>query len=218
MSWSNEAATEGASTGFLSRYVYADPAAFKQQLAVNWGWIMAAGALNLVGGIMALCSPIAATVTILGLLAFGMIFLGITNMFGVFYFEQCYRVPAFVGGLFIALLGILMAANVFLSLSVLTILVAITYMLEGIARSAIALLNRDMYGRMSVLISGISAILLSLIIISAFPVSSEYTLGILLGVNWITYGVQRIFLGMYGRATSNQALATSSGGDYMNAP
>lgn len=214
MSSTNELPTGGL--------LYVDPVALQQQLAVNWGFLLAVGALNLVGGILALCAPISATVTILGILTIFMIFFGCVNMCGVCYLEQCYRVPAFVGGFFIALLGVLMASNVVQSLVVLTILVAITYMLEGLARSTLALLNRDMPGWGATLISGICAILLSIIIITAMPTSAAYTLGILLGVNWVTYGIQRIALGMIGRATSNEALtnapAATTGGDYATAP
>lgn len=171
---------------------------------------MAVGVLNLVGGILALFCPILATVTILNLLTFGMIFLGTVNMFGFCYLEECYRIPAFISGFMLALLGVLMASNVILSLALLTLLVAIIYMLEGLVRSAIALKNRDMPGFMSVLISGISAIILSLIILAGFPASSEYTLGILLGCNWVIWGIQRISLGNMGRKTANAALANSS--------
>jgi uncharacterized membrane protein HdeD (DUF308 family) len=211
--------TNELSTGGL---LYVDPVALKQQLAANWGFLIAVGALNLAGGILALIAPISATVAILSILTMFMIFFGCVNMCGICYLEQPYRVPAFIGGFFIALLGVLMASNVVQSLMVLTILVAITYMLEGLARSTLALLNRDMPGWGATLISGICAILLSIIIIGAFPTSSEYTLGILLGVNWVTYGIQRITLGMMGRATSNEALANApaanTDGDYVNAP
>jgi uncharacterized membrane protein HdeD (DUF308 family) len=197
-----------------------DPAALEMQLARSWGWMMAAGAINLVGGIMALCAPITATLAFLGLLTFGMILMGSINMCGVCYLEECYRVPAFLGGFFIALLGVLMASNVVESLMVITILVAVSYMLEGVIRSILAFKNRDMPGWTSVLVSGISAILLSFIILAAFPMSSEYTLGILLGVNWVTWGVQRIVLGMVGRAKANQALesAGTGGAEYVGAP
>ena len=197
-----------------------DSAAFEMSLARSWGWIIAAGVINLIGGIMALFAPITATVALLGLLSFGMILMGTINMCGVCYLEECYRVPAFIGGFIIALLGVLLASNVARSLMVLTIIVAIAYMFEGIVRSSLALKNRDMPGWSSVLVSGICAILLSLIIIAGFPLSSLYTLGILLGVNWVTYGVQRIVLGMVGRAKANQALegATPTDDNYVGAP
>ena len=219
MSSPNEVAMEGNSPvaeGFLA----VDEASFTQEIAGNYGLIMAVGALNLIGGVMALMSPIAATVTILGLLTFCMILLGGLNMCGAFlYYEKIYRIPAFVSGFVLSLLGILMASNVIVSLSIMTLIVAINYMVEGCARSAIALKNKSMPGYLAVLVSGISAILLSIIILAAFPTSSEYTLGILLGCNWVTWGLQRITLGFMGRSTANAALANfSASGGYVNAP
>jgi uncharacterized membrane protein HdeD (DUF308 family) len=73
---------------------------------------------------------------------------------------------------------------------------------------------------MPLLVSGIFAIVLSLILILALPRDSEYTVGILLGVNWVIHGAQRIALGLKGRATANAALAAANSGEggYENAP
>ena len=194
-----------------------------KELARNWGWVMAIGWINLVGGVMALCSPFTATVAILGLLVIEMILLGSLNMCGVFFLEKSYKAPAFIVGLVLAVLGFLMATNAMRSITLLTILVAVTFMVEGIYRSTLGLWNRDLPGWKSVLGSGLFEILLSAVIIALFSAASQYTLGILLGINWVIYGVQRIALGLLGRDTANKALDKSmeteaEGGDYVDAP
>lgn len=184
------------------------------------GFLLAAGAVNLVGGIMALCCPTIASDVVLGLLTFGMILIGVLNLLEVFSVKY-FRGPALISGFTLVVLGIVMAANPAMSLTVMTIIVAVLYMCGGIFHVVLAQKNKEMVGYMPTLVSGGFAIVLSLIIILAMPRDSEYTLGILLGVNWVTYGAQRIALGMYGRATANAALAAannSSEGGYENAP
>ena len=168
---------------------------------------------------MALFCPTIASNVVLGLLTLGMIVIGIITMLEVFTVKY-FRGPALIGGFTLVVLGFLMATNAFQSLVVLTILVAVLYMCAGIFRVVLARKNPGMKSYMPLLVSGICAIILSLIILLALPRDSAYTLGILLGINWVTYGVQRIVLGLYGRATANAALAAANSGEggYENAP
>jgi uncharacterized membrane protein HdeD (DUF308 family) len=172
-----------------------------------------------VGGIMALFSPTLASNVVLGLMTFGMIVIGILTMLEVFTVKYL-RGPALIGGFTLVVLGFLMATNATQSLVVITVAVAAIYMCAGIFRVVLARRNPEMQGYMPLLVSGIFAIVLSLILILALPRDSEYTVGILLGVNWVVHGAQRIALGLKGRATANAALAAANSGEggYENAP
>ena len=158
---------------------------------------------------MALFCPTVASNVVLGLFTFGMIVIGIITMLEVFTVKY-FRGPAIIGGFTLLVLGFLMATNAAQSLVVMTIAVAVLYMCAGIFRIVLARRNAEMKGYMPLLVSGICAIVFSLIIILAMPRDSEYTLGILLGINWVTYGAQRIVLGLYGRATANAATITAA--------
>jgi len=203
-SYSNEG------TPLLGLTMVVDAAAFDVQLASDWGWILSAGIINLIAGICALFCPTAATTVVLVFLAGGLIVVGAINMMGVCYVEQCYRSATFVSGAVQLALGILMATHSVTSLKVLTSVVAALFMVEGIFRCTLSIKNRDMSGWGLSFASGVIAVVFSILVWSAFPISSEYTLGILLGVNWVTYGCLRIALAMYGRATA-QTLITSGG-------
>jgi uncharacterized membrane protein HdeD (DUF308 family) len=198
-------------TPLLGLTLAVDSAAFDVELARDWGWILAAGVINLVAGIGALFSPTVATVIVLAFISVGLIIVGFVNLMGVCYVEQCYRVATFLSGAIQLTLGILMATHSVTSLVVLTSIVAALFMVEGIFRSVLALKNQDISGWGMSLASGICAILFSLIVWSAFPRSSAYTLGILVGVNWVLYGALRISLAMYGRATA-KSLVEAAGG------
>lgn len=197
-------------TPLLGVTLAVDAAAFDLELARNWGWILSCGIINFVGGICALFLPIGVTKVVLVFIAGGLIVVGAVNLMGVFFVEQSYRLASFISGAIQLALGILMATHSVMSLWVLTSIVAALFMVEGIFRCILALKNRDLSGWSLTLASGVIAVAFSIAVWSAFPISSEYTLGILLGVNWIAYGCLRIALAMYGRATA-QSLMDSAG-------
>lgn len=205
-SYSNEG------TPLLGLTLAVDAAAFDVELARDWGWILSAGIINLVGGVCALFAPTAATTVVLVFIAGGLIVIGTVNLLGVCYVEQCYRAVTFVSGAIQLCLGVLMATHSITSLVVLTSIVAAMFMVEGIFRIILSLKNRDLSGWGMTLASGILAVAFSAVVLFSFPTSSGYTLGILLGVNWITYGCLRIALAMYGRATAQTLMNAGSGG------
>jgi hypothetical protein len=90
------------------------------------------------------------------------------------------------------------------------------FMIEGFFRCRLAKRNRDMTGWRSTFGSGVCAILFSLLVLLAFPSSSAYTLGILLGVNLVMFGTLRIALGLMGREIANNNQIES--GVYVAAP
>jgi len=57
--------------------------------------------------------------------------------------------------------------------------------------------------------SGLSSILLSVIIIATMPLSAIETIGILLGCNLTTLGVSRLMIGCAGRSINNQFVTTA---------
>lgn len=183
-----------------------DEAAFNTQLASEWGWILAGGILSLVGGIFALMSPITATVVVVTFLSCSLIVIGAFSMLSVFFVEQCFRCASFVSGAVLLALGICMSTHLVTSMVVLTGIVAVLYMVMGIFQCSVALGNPEMPNKCGYLTSGICAILFSIIVWSAFPASSAYTLGIILGVNWVTHGFLRMTLGLAGRSTAKSLM------------
>lgn len=194
-------ATEGTPLlGLAGLSMSVDEAALETQIASEWGWILASGVISFIAGVFALISPVSATVIVVAFISCALIVIGAFTMLGVCFAEQCYRLPSLLlGGAQLAL-GICMSTHLVTSMVVLTGIVAALYMVLGIFQCVLALGNKDMPNQCSYLFSGICAILFSVIVWSAFPASSVYTLGIILGVNWVTSGVFRIYLGMTGRS------------------
>ena len=108
-----------------------------------------------------------------------------------------------------------MATHAVESLKVITVWIAIIFMMDGTHRIVLAMKNRDiMRGWIGTLVSGICAILFSILVLIAMPGSSTYTLGILMGVNFVTFGLFRISIGMIGRQLAHEQLEAA----YISAP
>ena len=149
-------------------------------------------------------------------LACALIVIGAVSMLGVLFTEKSYRCATLVMGCAQLALGIGMSTNILTSMEVLTVMVAILYMALGMFQCSLALGNRSgMPGWGMHLTSGIAAIFFSAIVWSAFPASSVYTLGIILGVNWLTNGIFRVGLGVRGRATAQSVMGSASGGSIV---
>ena len=193
-----------------------DEVTLKHEISINWGFILAGGVVNVIGGILALCSPAAASLVVVGFFSCAMIVVGSINLLGVCYAENCSRIASFLNGSILVLLGVLMLSNAVTSLFVLTSLVAALFMAEGLFRTILAMNNREMPGWGWHLANGICSILFSIAVVVALPASEAVTLGILLGCNWLTFGLQRVAIGFIGRTISNEAL--QGPGEYSRVP
>jgi uncharacterized membrane protein HdeD (DUF308 family) len=202
-------------TPLMSALLAVDAEELSRELAKNWGLILLVGSINLLCGILALFSPTAATSVAFAFITAALLVGGCFNLLGSCYSQICYQKTAAILGIFQILLGILMATHALESLIVITWWIAVMFMIEGFYRCMLAYKNRDMTGWRSTFFSGVCAILFSLTVILAFPSSSGYTLGILLGVNFVMFGSLRIALGMMGREIANNQIES---GAYMAAP
>ena len=187
------------SNGYATEYLVVDAAEASAVLAANWGWILAAGIIYVIGGIAALCFPIEATVVSLAFLVASLFVVGAIMLLGLCFAEKGHRLESGLMGGVHVLVAILIRSNAMESLLVLTFMIAVTYMSSGCYRIALAYKNRDMPGWGFTLASGVSSILLSLIITIGMPASQMYTIGILVGVNMVTGGSRGIALGVTGQ-------------------
>jgi uncharacterized membrane protein HdeD (DUF308 family) len=197
------------------------------EVAKKFKFLIAVGIINLLFGICALFYPLTTSNIVVKVLAINMILIGLVNMIE-FFGPKYYRGPAVAGGFPLVVLGFLMLAGVG-TFTVMTILVALVYLVGGIFRAVLAKKHPEMLGSKIVFVSGIVAILISIIAIvtvigidfgllpSAYS-AAAVNFALLLGINWIAYGGQRIALGLKGRDLVKKDLEsdTGVGGDYVN--
>ena len=100
----------------------------------------------------------------------------------------------FLGGLYI-LAGFATFQNPLLAAGLLTLLLGASLVVSGIVRIILAFSMKDGAPWIWVIISGVVALILGLMILARWPVSSLYALGIFLGIDLVIAGASWISIG-----------------------
>lgn len=168
-----------------------------ERLRTSWIWMVLFGVISLIGGILALANPLAATLaaTVLA----GWVF----TLLGVLQVIQAFRVPGWPGFIWALLFGILVLAvglslifNPLAGMVSLTLLVAVLFIVIGAVKAMYSFSLRPISGWGWVLASGLVSVVLGVMILANFPWSAVTVLGILLAIELISNGVLFLLLGL----------------------
>lgn len=167
-------------------------------LRAKWGWIVALGVVFMIAGVIALGSVIAATASAVLVIGIMMIMGGAAEIVAAFSVKTWGR---FAFWLFLGLLyvgaGVICILDPFKAATILTLFLGVALMVGGIVRMFLAWHMREAGKPWGwVVVSGIITLLLGLIIFAKWPYSSEYTLGIFLGVDLIFIGSSWLTIGL----------------------
>jgi uncharacterized membrane protein HdeD (DUF308 family) len=158
-------------------------------------WYLVQGVLMVLAGVLALVYPFIASVAIIVLLAWILIVSGILQGIGLI---GARNVPHYwvqlISAVLAILIGILLLRSPGSGLLVVTVLLIVYFMVEGIAKTIFALTIKPFPNWGWVLGSGLVGILLALILWASMPVSSELVLGVLLGIQLICEGAALTYL------------------------
>jgi uncharacterized membrane protein HdeD (DUF308 family) len=182
-----------------------------EQIAAKWKSILILGILNVVTGIFCLWIPTLASVAVELFLVATVMASGLLHLLWGCSAEPGHQSDFYLLGGAQVIVAVLMYLHPYFTLTVLTFIVAVLFMMLGATRLTVARNNPDMPLRSLMFLSGVSAIALSVFICLFLPVAKWFTIGLLLGVNLINIGVARIALALQGRQ-----LASSSNGEYSS--
>ena len=172
----------------------------------NWVLLLIAGLIALVGGIIALLNPLAATITAVMLAGWILVIVGVIEIIGVFSATGWgARILALVLGVLTALLGLYILANPLLSAVFLTWLVAILFVATGATKIFLSFGLRGTGYLWIVLLSGIVSLGLGVMLLANFTLAVGFTLGTLLAIELISTGVANIALALRLRETGPRA-------------
>jgi uncharacterized membrane protein HdeD (DUF308 family) len=168
-----------------------------EPLRAKSGWIIALGVIFVIAGFIALGSIITATVASVFVVGIMMLIAGVAEVINAFQVKSWGRF------LFWLLLGILYIVagfiafeNPWLTAAVLTLLLGASLIASGIMRIILAFSMRQQAPWIWIVISGVITLLLGIVILSHWPTSSLYVLGIFLGIDLIFAGAGWIGLGL----------------------
>ena len=173
------------------------PGAGLAPLKAKWGWIVALGVVYLIAGIIALGSVVMATIASVYVVGIMMLIAGVFEVIHSFQIKSWGRfIFWLLLGVLYIIAGFVAFDNPLLTAVWLTLILGAALVASGLMR---VFLGFNMQGGSPwiwVVVSGLITLLLGIIILIHWPVSSLWTLGIFLGVDLVFAGASWIGVGM----------------------
>jgi uncharacterized membrane protein HdeD (DUF308 family) len=166
-------------------------------LRAKWGWIVALGVVYVVAGVIALGSVVIATVATVFVVGIMMVLAGVFEVISAFQIKTWGRFLFWLAlGVLYIVAGFVAWDNPLLTAVWLTLILGAALVASGITRIFLAFNMQHGSPWIWVVVSGLITLLLGVIILIHWPISSLYTLGIFLGVDLVFAGASWIGLGL----------------------
>ena len=178
-----------------------------QQVVKEGGTLLVlTGILGILAGIFCIVAPAFAgwvTTLMIGIM---MILLGILQIAGGIDLPKGTKGRGWTitGGVAAVILGILFATKTFDALAVLTWIIAVFLVVEGILRIAGSLELKPAEGWGWLMVGGIAAIILGFMLMAGWPESALWFVGTVIGIHFLMSGFARVMLGMAARKAAKQ--------------
>ncbi|SDI10386.1 HdeD family acid-resistance protein [Salipiger marinus] len=176
-----------------------DPTPQRPRRRPDWRWTLALGLLLILGGIVALLNPFAASLTAVAIAAVVFMLAGVLQLWIAFNGggETGGRVALGLLGLLILAFGVSLMANPLAGLLSLTLLVGLFFVGTGVVRLWIGLSLRTRPGWGWLAGSGAVSLALGLMILVFLPEAAPGLLGLFLGVDLLTSGAGATALALH---------------------
>jgi uncharacterized membrane protein HdeD (DUF308 family) len=172
------------------------PSSGLEPLRAKRGWIIGLGIVYVIAGLIALGSIVTATIATVFVVGIMMLIAGVAEVFHAFQIKTWGRFLLWLllGALYI-IAGFLTFENPLLAAALLTLLLGVSLIASGIMRIVLAFGMKEGTPWIWVVLSGAITLLLGLIILAHWPVSSLYILGLFLGIDLVFAGAGWIAVG-----------------------
>jgi uncharacterized membrane protein HdeD (DUF308 family) len=169
------------------------------------GWSIGLSVLMIVAGILAIALPMAAGITINVLVAWLLVFSGCAHLVFAWYTRTAGGLlwELLLGALYI-FIGVYLLVHPVAGLLSLTLALAIYLFFEAILEFALGFKLRPLPGSNWLLFDGILTLILAVMIWRAWPSSSEWAIGILVGVSMLFSGTSRLMLSLAARSVTSK--------------
>ena len=172
-------------------------AAGVEPLRAKWGWIVALGVIYVIVGMIALGSVVAATAASVFVVGIMMIIAGAAEVVNAFQIKTWGKFLFWVAlGILYIVAGFVAFENPLLTAVVLTLLLGGALIASGIMRIILAFSMKEGTLWIWVALSGVVTLLVGLIILAKWPVSSLFVLGLFLGIDLVFAGASWIGIGL----------------------
>ena len=177
--------------------ITADSTSALAPLRAKSGWIIALGVVYVISGLIALGSVVFATVVTVFIVGIMMVISGVAEVFNAFQLKSWgkFLLWLLLGALYIVA-GFITFENPLLAAALLTLMLGFVLVASGIMRILLAFSMKEGTPWVWVVLSGLITLLLGVVILIHWPVSSLYILGIFLGIDLVFAGMTWIGVGL----------------------
>src|SRR6056297_88088 len=162
--------------------------------------LLGVGVLSLIGGVVALLNPLAATLTAELLAGYLFIAIGVLMLLSIFADDSWgSRLLSLILGFAILGIGINLVNKPFEGVLQLTVVVALLMIFIGVLRIVFAFRMPTAGLKITLILAGVVSLGLGAMILTSFPFSAVVVLGILLAIELISNGISMIALGLVAR-------------------
>ncbi len=168
-----------------------------EALSQSRGWLIAGGILSIVVGFMAMGSPYLFSAVIAQVIGIFAIVSGIISL-GLSLFEK-HQTHRFLNALFAIIriaAGVIILTCALSSVAMLTLVLAMFLIVEGISAVAFSFKLRNHSGWVWTLLNGVAALVLGIMIFNRWPSDSAWVLGLFYGINSLFFGSSLLALGL----------------------
>jgi uncharacterized membrane protein HdeD (DUF308 family) len=169
------------------------------------GWSIGLSVLMIVAGILAIVSPLAASIAVDVLVAWLLVFSGCVHLVFAWYTRTT---GGFLWELLLGILYIFIGAYVLahpvLGLVSLTLALAIYLLLEAILEFVLGFKLRPLPGSGWLLFDGIITLILAVMIWRTWPSSSAWIIGLLVGISMLFSGTSRLMISLAARSVTSK--------------
>jgi len=168
-----------------------------EPLRAKWGWIVALGVVYVIVGVIALGSIVLATAVSVFLVGIMMVIAGVAEIINAFQIKTWgkFLLWLVLGALYV-FAGFVAFSNPLLTAVVLTLLLGAALVVSGIMRIILAFSMKEGTPWGWALLSGVVTLLLGLLILARWPISSLFVLGLFLGIDLVIAGASWIAIGL----------------------
>ena len=179
----------------------------KEAVARHWRLLVAQGVLVILLGVLAIAAPMVATLAIELLIGWLFIVSGVAGLIAIFSSKDIHGfLWSVVTAALSAVIGVLLVWHPAAGAVSLTILLTTFFFAEGIFQTAASLAYREVLGGSwgFMLLSGVTDLVLAIIIIFGLPMSASWTIGIIVGINLLTSGYAILTVAFAGRRIAKE--------------
>ena len=176
-----------------------------QQAKQNAGWLMVLGVVTLIAGFLSIASPLISGLGVTVLVGIAMVIAAVARTVGAFRAASFGQgALAFIGGILTLVAGVLLVARPGIGLATLTLLLGGVLLVDGVAGAVLAFRVRPEKGWGWMLFSAVMAVVLGFLLLKEWPLSGQWAIGTLVGINLVFAGFSMISIGSSARTVAKR--------------